>query len=117
MMVQSGIWAAQLGPIAKFGQYIDASTDMLVEDTNGDVLLVEVETQLGNLFRHRHPMNSYDLVVVWTLGTLTAGTTQKAPWGTNSAEVDVTLQQDAHGGWELKWGTHHKPVIVLEQIL
>jgi hypothetical protein len=117
MMVQSGIWVAQLSPIAKFGQYIDASTDVLVEDVNGNVLLVEIETQLGNLFRHRHPMNSYDLVAVWTLGTLTAGTTQKAPWGTNSAEVDVTLQQDAHGGWELKWGTHHKRVIVLEQIL
>lgn len=117
MMVQSGEWGNQLSPIAKFGQYIDASTDVLVEDVNGGVLLVEVETQLGNLFKHRHPMNSYDLVVVWTLGTLTAGTTQDAPWGNNSAVVQVTLQQNAQGGWELKWGTHHKPVIVLEQVL
>jgi hypothetical protein len=29
----------------------------------------------------------------------------------------VTLLQTAAGGWELKWGTHSKPVIVLSNII
>lgn len=117
MMVQSGAWSGELAPIAKFGQYIDASTDVLVEKATGEVLLVEIETQLSNLFKHQHPMNSYDMVVVWTLGGMSSGTSQNAPWGTNSAVVPVTLLQNAAHGWELKWGTHSRPVIVLEDIL
>ena len=117
MMVQSGGWIDELSPITKFGQYIDASTDVLLEDASGSVLLVEIETRLPNLFRHQHPMNSYDLVVVWSLGGMTNGTSQTAPWGTNSSTVPVTLVQNAGGGWELKWGVHKKPVIVLGDIL
>lgn len=117
MMVQSGDWETELAPIKRFGQYIDASTDVLVEDSAGNVLLVEIESQLANLFRHRHPMNSYDAVVVWTLGTMTAGTSQNAPWGTNSSQVPVTLISNATGGWELKWGTNIRPIIVLEHII
>jgi hypothetical protein len=116
MMVQSGSWTSELDPVARFGQYIDASTDVLVEDAAGNVLLVEIETQLPNLFKHQHPMSSYDLVVVWSLGGMTNGTSRNAPWGTNSATVPVTLLT-AGRGWELKWGTHAKPVIVLEEIL
>ncbi|WP_460444667.1 ATP-binding protein [Angustibacter aerolatus] len=117
MMVQSGHWKAELDPIDKFGQYINASTDVLVEDAAGTVLLVEIETQLANLFRHQHPMNSYDMVVVWSLGTMTSGTSQNAPWGTNSSMVSVALNQNATNGWELKWGVHSRPVLVLENIL
>lgn len=117
MMVQSGAWASELAPIVKFGQYIDASTDILTEDGTGSVLLVEVESQLAKLFRHQHPMNSYDVVVVWSLGGMANGSTQTAPWGTNGANVAATLLQTAGGGWELKWGTHTKPVIVLSEIL
>jgi hypothetical protein len=117
MMVQSGNWMSDLSPIAKFGQYIDASTDILAEDGAGSVLLVEVESQLRNLFRHQHPMNSYDVVVVWSLGGMSNGSTQTAPWGTNGANVAVTLLQTAAGGWELRWGTHARTVIVLSEIL
>lgn len=117
MMLQSGQWVPELAPIAKFGQYIDASTDVLAEDSSGTVLLLEIETQLGNLFRHKHPMNSYDVVVVWTLGGMTNGTSQNAPWGNNGANVPVTLVSTASGGWALKWGTHQKPVIVLDKVL
>ncbi|MFJ2757473.1 ATP-binding protein [Nocardioides sp. NPDC087217] len=117
MMVQSGDWKAELSPIERFGQYIDASTDVLVEDASGKVLLLEIESQLFNLFRHRHPMNSYDLVVVWSLGGMSSGTSHTAPWGTNSSMVPVVLNQNAMGGWELKWGTHTRRVIVLEDIL
>lgn len=116
MMVQSGDWATELDPITRFGSYIDASTDVLVEDAAGSVLLLEIETQLSNLFKHQHPMSSYDLVVVWSLGGMTNGTNRTAPWGTNGAVVTVTLLK-AGRGWELKWGTHAKRVIVLEEVL
>lgn len=117
MVVQSGDWSNELAPITRFGQYIDASTDVLVEDSAGKVLLVEIEAELPNLFKHQHPMNSYDLVVVWSLGGMTNGTSRTAPWGANSSMIPVTLVRTASGGWELKWGTHAKPVIVLEDIL
>lgn len=116
MVVQSGHWAAELAPIAKFGQYIDASTDVLVEKSDGTVMLVEIELELPNLFRHQHPMTSYDAVVVWTRGNMKTGDHKSAPWGDNGSDVSVTLKKAAKG-WELKWGTHSKPLIVLEEIL
>lgn len=117
MMVQSGSWVSELTPIVKFGQYIDVSTDILAEDGEGSVLLVEVEYQLSSLFKHQHPMSSYDVVVVWSLGGMTHGAAQNAPWGANGANVAVTLLKKTGGGWELKWGTHNKPVIVLSEVL
>ena len=66
MMVQAGHWQSDLDPIVKLGQYIDDSTDILVEDASQVPLLAEVELRLPNLFKHKHPMTSYDLVVVWS---------------------------------------------------
>lgn len=118
MMVQSGDWSAELNPIVKFGQYINDSTDALVEDITGTALLVEIEYSLQNLFRHKHPMNSYDLVVVWDLGGMTNGSAQTAPWGTNGSSVPVTLiSGPGSGEWHLKWGTSTRKVIVLRDIL
>lgn len=117
MMVQAGAWASELAPIAKIGQYINVSTDLLAEDASGGVLLVEVELQLPNLFKHQHPMGSYDAVVVWSLGNLADGDGQVAPWGINGANVTVKLKATAQGGWELQWGTIKKPVIVLQEII
>jgi hypothetical protein len=116
MMVQSGAWAKELAPVVKFGQYIDDSTDVLVEDASGAALLCEVEMTLPNLFKHKHPMDSYDLVVTWDLGGLSSGTAKTAPWGANGAVVPVTLMSTATG-WHLKWGTHSSPVLVLESLL
>jgi hypothetical protein len=45
------------------------------------------------------------------------GSSQNAPWGNNSSSVPVTLLSTAAGGWELKWGTNTRPVIVLSSIL
>ncbi|EAP97860.1 hypothetical protein JNB_12888 [Janibacter sp. HTCC2649] len=117
MMIQSGSWAPELTPIDKLGQYIDASTDILAEDSLGNVMLVEVENQLGNLFAHRHPMTSYDMVVVWSRGGMAHLSQANAPWGTNGSNVTVTLQQIPGSRWELKWGTNSKPVIVLSEII
>jgi len=118
MMVEAGHWATELDPISKFGQYIDASTDALVEDSLGQPRLLEIELSLPNLFRHQHPMNSYDFVVVWDLGGMANGSQQRAPWGNNGATVNVVLLHDATTRqWSLKWGTHNKRVLVLQEIL
>lgn len=117
MMVQSGSWQVELAPIVRFGQYIDDSTDVLVEDAAGGALLCEIETSLPNLFRHKHPMSSYDLVVAWDLGGLANGSSKMAPWGPNGAVLAVTLLQSPTGEWHLKWGTHSRRVILLEPIL
>jgi len=118
MMVQSGDWQTELDPIVRFGQYIDDSTDILVEDATQAALLVEVELSLTNLFRHKHPMNSYDLVVVWDLGTMTNGSSSTAPWGNNGSAVSVALLQGLQtADWHLRWGNTTKRVIVLEQVI
>ena len=106
------------GPIARFGQYIDASTDILVEDSSQTPLLVEVESTLPNLFRHQHPINSYDLVVVWDLGGMVDGFSRVAPWGNNGAALSVTLTSTSHPKqWHLRWGNHTRRVLVLSEIL
>ena len=116
MMVQSGLFRSGLAPVARFGQYIDASTDVLVETEDDRVLLVEVETKLGSLFQHGHPLDSYDLVVVWTLGNLEEGDDQKIPWGQAGEMVTATLKRGPNG-WFLKWGTENRPILVLSEIL
>lgn len=116
MMVQSGKYNDVLEPIAKFGQYIDSSTDTIMEDATGKAFLVEIEYVLPNLFYHRHPMGSYELVVTWSLGGLGDGDKKTAPWGTDGTSVEVTLKKGADG-WFLKWGTHTRRVIVLEEII
>jgi hypothetical protein len=118
MMVQTGAFAADLAPIAGLGLYIDDSTDLLVEDASGAPLLVEVEMSLPNLFRHGHPLNSYDVVVVWNLGGMGNGSSKQAPWGTNAQNLTVTLLSGpAAHSWHLKWGTMKKSVIVLSELL
>ena len=117
MMVQSGAWTDQLSPISKFGQYIDASTDVIVENSNRQALLLEIETKLANLFKHRHPLDSFNLVVVWTLDQFEENDTASAPWGANGTNVTVTLRKDKDDRWQLKWGGHERTVIVLEEIL
>jgi hypothetical protein len=116
MMVESGKWATDIDPIVKFGQFIDASTDVLVERADGTVMLVEIEFELGNLFRHRHPLNSYDAVVVWSVGRMRNGEQRTAPWGDSGSDVLVTLNKAATG-WELKWGTNSRQLLVLEEML
>ena len=97
---------------------VDASTDVLVEDANGNALLAEIELRLPNLFSHQHPMSSYDLVIVWELGGLSNGDSRTVPCGTNGAVLPVTLLYGpAPKQWLLKWGTVSKSVIVLKDVL
>jgi len=118
MALQSGQYNNELAPITKIGRYVDDSTDILAEDANGATLLVEVEKELPNVFRHKHPLQSYDVVVVWSLGGMSVNDTRQAPWGPGGRNVVVMLQTDATTNqYVLKWGTQSKRVIVLKDFL
>jgi len=118
MALQSGHYNTELDPIARIGRYVDDSTDVLAESGTGATLLVEVEKELPNVFRHKHPLQSYDVVVVWSLGGMSVGDTKQAPWGSGGRNVPVMLQKDAATNhYVLKWGTHSKRVIVLREFV
>ncbi len=116
MLVQSGLYVDQLKPISKFGSYIDQATDLLCEDASGKPLLVEIERALPALFRHGHPVASYDMVVVWELGGMGDGDTQSAYWGDNGTPVTVKLT-GGPSNWKLSWGTRTRPLIVISEFL
>jgi hypothetical protein len=116
MVVQSEQYQDELQPIARFGSYIDKATDLLCEDAAGKPLLVEVERTLPSLFRHGHPVASYDVVVVWELGGMSDGDTQTAYWGDNGTPVSVKLI-GGPSSWKLSWGTRSKRLIVLSDFV
>jgi hypothetical protein len=117
MLVQSGEYKSHLVPIARFGSYIDRSTDLLCETDSGAALLVEVEKSLPNLFVHGHPIASYDVVVVWDLGGMKNEDFKQADWGDKGAAVNVTLLGNRENGWRLKWGINQKKLIVLSDFV
>lgn len=43
------------------------TTDIICEDVNGSICLVEVEYKLSNIFKHKHPLDTYDYVVCWKI--------------------------------------------------
>lgn len=43
------------------------TTDIICEDVNGSICLVEVEYRLSNIFKHKHPLDTYDYVVCWKI--------------------------------------------------
>ncbi len=44
-----------------------AATDMVCLDINNNNVLVEVEHKLSNLFKHKHPLGTYDYVICWDI--------------------------------------------------
>lgn len=43
------------------------TTDVICEDNKNDLRLVEIEYKLSNVFKHKHPLNTYDYVVCWRI--------------------------------------------------
>ena len=118
MMIQSGHYSQELAPLMRFGRYIDDSTDIICEVSGGSEWLVEVERRLPSLFNHKHPMTSYEAVVVWELGGMKNGDSQVAPWGTGGGNVSIALiHNTGDNTWQLRWGTKHIPVYVLSDML
>jgi hypothetical protein len=115
-MFQSGKYAKEFGVLHKFGQFVDGTTDAIFEDSKGNAILIEVEYKLANLYKHKHPLDTFEGVIVWTLGGMNNGYTKNVPWGKGGGSVPLLLL-GAKGKWRLKWGTHQKKLWVLEDFI
>ena len=116
MMVESGKFEGKLGEISKIAQHVDKSTDMIALNSEGQPILVEIEHRLSSLFKHKHPVDSYDVIVVWDRQNFTAGDTWQAPWG-DQGNITVSLK-NLDGQWSLKWGGNvSRPLFVLQDLI
>ncbi|NSB15663.1 ATP-binding protein [Clostridium beijerinckii] len=43
------------------------TTDIICEDYNDGICLLEIEYKLSNIFKHKHPLDTYDYVVCWKI--------------------------------------------------
>lgn len=41
------------------------TTDIIYEDNRNKIALIEIEYKLSNVFKHKHPLDTYDYVVWW----------------------------------------------------
>ncbi|GKX66883.1 ATP-binding protein [Inconstantimicrobium mannanitabidum] len=44
-----------------------ATTDVICTNYNEEIVLVEIEYKLSNIFKHKHPIGTYDYVVCWKI--------------------------------------------------
>lgn len=44
-----------------------ATTDVICMNDSGEIVLVEIEHKLSNVFKHKHPTDTYDCVVCWKI--------------------------------------------------
>lgn len=106
----------------KFKKYIDiidsiahyslqSTTDLICLNKEGEILLVEVEFLLSNLFKHEHPYLTFDCIVCWKVDlevndrkTLVDG-------------IELKLCREKES-WLLKYGTEKIiPIIELSHIV
>lgn len=103
----------------KYINYIDSiahyslqsTTDLICLDSNGEILLVEVEFILSNIFKHDHPYMTFDCIVCWKIDlevndrkTLIDGT-----------ELKLIFE---NGKWLLRFGVEKIiPIIELSRIV
>ena len=43
------------------------TTDTICTDSDNKIALVEIEYKLSNIFKHKHPIETYDYVVCWKI--------------------------------------------------
>lgn len=43
------------------------TTDTICTDSDNKIILVEIEYKLSNIFKHKHPIDTYDYVVCWKI--------------------------------------------------
>ena len=115
-MMQSGKYTKEFGKLEKFGQFIDGTTDAIFEDSSGKAMLIEIEYKLANLYKHKHPFDTFDGVIVWTISGASNGHTWKSPWGKAGGAANLQLI-GSKGKWEIKWGTKKKKLWVLEEFI
>lgn len=90
---------------------LQSTTDLICLNKEGEILLVEVEFLLSNLFKHEHPYLTFDCIVCWKVDlevndrkTLVDG-----------VELKLCFEK---GQWLLKYGTEKViPIIELSSII
>lgn len=115
-MFQSGDYKTEFDPLDKFGQFADGTTDAIFVDNKGNAQLIEVEYRLDNLYKHKHPMDTFDGVIVWTLDGAKSGHSKDVPWGAGRNMIALTLT-GSKKKWYLKWGTHKKRLWVIDEFI
>ena len=115
-MMQSGKYTKEFGDLSKFGQFVDGTTDAIFEDSSGKAMLIEIEYKLANLYKHKHPFDTFDGVIVWTISGASNGHTWASPWGKAGGAANLQLI-GTKGKWEIKWGTKKKKLWVLEEFI
>jgi hypothetical protein len=71
---------------------------------------------LANLYKHKHPLDTFEGVIVWTLDGKKNGDSKNVPWGKGGGSVPLQLL-GKKGQWQLKWGIHSKKLWVLEDFI
>lgn len=96
----------------KIGHYSGKSaTDMICIAPNGNLVFLELEYRLSNLFNHNHPFESFDYIVCWMVD-LEINEKRRTPEG-----VNLKLAKDGNN-WMLKYGPQKViPVIELMSII
>lgn len=87
-----------------------ASTDLIVEDTEGNIELIEVEYRLSNLFLHEHPIDSFDSIICWQVDVV-------EDYSKKINGTMLTVKKDEASTW-LEYGSNKKiKVVELKRIL
>jgi hypothetical protein len=98
--------------ISKIGHYShQSSTDMICLDCEGDIVLIEIEYKLSNLFKHDHPYETFNYVVCWSVDL---DVNEKKKLGDGNT-LCLIKEND---NWMLKYGARKViPIIELKSIL
>lgn len=88
-----------------------STTDLICLNKDGEVMLVEIEFLLSNLFKHDHPYETFDCIVCWKVDIET-NEKKKLIDGT---ELKLKCEKEK---WLLKFGTDKViPIIELSNII
>lgn len=96
----------------KIGHYSARSTtDLICIDKNNNLVLVELEYKLSNLFKQGHPFDTFDYVICWEVD-LEINETEKTPEGKT-----LKLVKDKNN-WILKYGPSKIiPILEIKSII
>ncbi|PRR69779.1 hypothetical protein [Clostridium thermopalmarium] len=98
--------------IDKIGHYSHQdTTDMICLDYDSNIVLVEVEYKLSNLFKHDHPYETFNYVICWSVDL---EINEKKTLGDGNTLCLIKEDEE----WFLKYGARKLiPIIELKSIL
>lgn len=90
---------------------LHSTTDLICLNKDGEVILVEIEFFLSNIFKHEHPYKTFDCIVCWKVD-LEVNDRRNLVDGT---ELKLCFE---NGRWLLKYGNEKAiPIIELSNII